>query len=206
MSATTKISFDQTIRLRVVRVVVVLAVILVLLSYPAWRDDSVVAEMAELIGIVLLFTCILGRLWSILYSGGKKNSELVTEGPYSVTRNPLYLFSILGAVGIGLMFSSLVMAAVLGGSTALVFYVTARGEAAVLRSKFGGMYDTYAQRVPLFMPNWSLYKEVQNATFSPRVLKKTLRDTLYFLVVLPLVEFIEWLRKDGMMPDLFPMY
>jgi len=206
MSATSKISFDQTIRLRVVQIVVVLALLIILLSYPAWPDDSVVAEMAELIGITLLFTCILGRLWSILYSGGRKNADLVMEGPYSITRNPLYLFSILGAVGIGLMFISLVLAAILGGSAALVFYVTAQGEATVLRSKFGETYDTYAHRVPFFWPNWTLYQEIQDATFNPKVLKRTFLDAMYFLAVLPLVEFIEWLRAGGMMPDLFAIY
>jgi protein-S-isoprenylcysteine O-methyltransferase Ste14 len=82
---------------------------LVLLSYPAWVDDSIMFEILELGGITLLLVCTFGRLWSILYSGSKKNVELVTRGPYSISRNPLYLFSSIGAFGIGLMFASLTL-------------------------------------------------------------------------------------------------
>ena len=37
----------------------------------------------------------------MLYVGGRKNAELVTTGPYSMMRNPLYFFSLLGVAGVG---------------------------------------------------------------------------------------------------------
>ena len=69
-------------------------------------------ELIEMTGIGLVIICIAGRMWSCLYIGSRKNRELVTTGPYSITRNPLYLFSTIGAAGIGLMFGSI--AATLG--------------------------------------------------------------------------------------------
>src|SRR4029453_14157849 len=58
-------------------------------------------EMIEWFGIFAILLCIFGRTWTSLYIGGRKNRALLTKGPYSVVRNPLYCFSILGAAGCG---------------------------------------------------------------------------------------------------------
>src|SRR6478736_6292629 len=49
-------------------------------------------------------------------------------GPFSMTQNPLYFFSTVGAAGIGLMFGSVLAAALLGLGSFLVFRFTARKE------------------------------------------------------------------------------
>ncbi len=54
----------------------------------------------EIWGITAIFVAIAGRAWVLLYIGGRKNSELVTYGPYSITRNPLYVFSLTGITGV----------------------------------------------------------------------------------------------------------
>ena len=86
-------------------------------------------------GLALVVLCITGRLWCILYVGNKKNLELVTRGPYSMTRNPLYFFSTLGAAGIGLMFGSLTVAATLLLLSFWTFSITAEKEASFLRGE-----------------------------------------------------------------------
>ena len=80
-----------------------------LLIKPYWHEGPV-HEAIEDTGLILVFFAILGRLWSILYIGAHKNRHLVEIGPYSMTRNPLYLSSLLGILGVGLMFGSLVVA------------------------------------------------------------------------------------------------
>jgi protein-S-isoprenylcysteine O-methyltransferase Ste14 len=44
----------------------------------------------------------------------RKIEELVTVGPYSVMRNPLYFFFILGGIGVGAQSGSVVVALICG--------------------------------------------------------------------------------------------
>ncbi|WP_245307485.1 isoprenylcysteine carboxylmethyltransferase family protein [Mesorhizobium sp. AA23] len=122
-------AFDQHKRLIVVQVAAVTAIVLLLFAKPFLSEGSSGHELMETAGFGFVLVCFLGRLWSILYVGGRKNDELVVSGPFSMSRNPLYFFSIIGAVGIGLMFGSVLAAAMLGLASFLVFRFTAGREA-----------------------------------------------------------------------------
>jgi protein-S-isoprenylcysteine O-methyltransferase Ste14 len=65
---------------------------------PVWQDP-LLTRILYWIGFVLMMVCALGRLWSLQYLSGYKTRTIVESGPFSVVRNPLYLFSFLGALG-----------------------------------------------------------------------------------------------------------
>jgi protein-S-isoprenylcysteine O-methyltransferase Ste14 len=199
-------AFDQHKRLIVVQAAAVLAIILLLFSRPALAEGSDGHEIVETIGLLMVFACFLGRLWSILFVGGRKNDELVVSGPFSMTRNPLYFFSTVGAAGIGLVFGSVLAAAMLGLASYLVFRFTARKEAEFLAGKFGPAYAAYAERTPGFWPNPLLYRDEDQWLFSTRALKSTFRDGLYFLALFPVIETVEYFRVSGALPTLFTVY
>ena len=155
--------FNQRKRLLVVQGLSIAAIGSLLFSRPGWDEASTLHELIEMTGFVLILVCIFGRLWSILYVGGRKNTELAVNGPYSITRNPLYLFSMIGAFGIGLMFGSIIVAVVLGVCTYAVFGMTARKEEAFLLRKFGPKYEAYAARTPRFWPKLWLYQRRASA-------------------------------------------
>jgi protein-S-isoprenylcysteine O-methyltransferase Ste14 len=82
----------------------------------------------------------------------RKLETLTTSGPYSWTRNPLYLgssFLVAGfAVAGGSISSALIIIAYF-----LVFYpAVMRKEESELRVRYGAAFDAYAARVPLFFP------------------------------------------------------
>ena len=159
------------------------------------------------LGLCLVLACVAGRLWSILYVGGKKNEELVSTGPFSMSQNPLYFFSTVGAVGIGLLYGSLVAAAVLGVASFLIFRVTAHKEAEYLLGKFGPAYAAYIKTTPRFWPNPLLFRDDDQLQFSTRALKRTFFDGLYFLAIFPAIELIEYLRQTGLLiPAVFTLY
>lgn len=198
--------FAQRKRLFVVQLLSIAAIATLLLSRPAWNEDRTFHEFIEMTGLAFVLVCIFGRLWSILYVGSRKNNELVTNGPYSITRNPLYLFSTIGAAGVGMMFGSIIVATTMGGVTYLVFRMTARKEAAFLQYKFPTQYASYAARTPLFWPNPRLYRDTGETAFSPKALKKTFIDALYFLAIFPAIEGIEYLQTTGHLPTFLWLY
>jgi protein-S-isoprenylcysteine O-methyltransferase Ste14 len=90
------------------------------------------------------------RLWA---SGHiEKTRALATGGPYAHTRNPLYVGSLLLALGMGVAAASVwVVLAV--AAYFLVFYpAVVREEAGFLRERFGAEYDAWAAAVPPFLP------------------------------------------------------
>ena len=192
---------DQRVRIRILQAGGLVLAVLALLAHPMIAGEA--HEAIEMAGVGLVLACIAGRMWSILYIGGRKNADLVTTGPYAMTRNPLYFFSTVGAVGIGLMLGSFVAAAVLGLAAYAVLNATAAREAQYLRTLFGAGYDDYARRTPLFWPAPGLYREPREASFSPAVLRRTFLDGLVFLLAFPLIETVEHLQDAGWLPVLF---
>ncbi len=84
----------------------------------------------------------------------RKNEALATSGPYSYTRNPLYLGSILIAIGFAVAARSVWVWIVLAVFFSAVYIPVIRDEEAFLRSKFPD-FELYARRVPRILPRWS---------------------------------------------------
>lgn len=195
---------NQRARILLVQAGAVILAPIFFLVQPAW--DDAIHEVVEIVGVGLVLACVAGRMWSILYVGAKKNHELVTEGPYSISRNPLYLSSTIGAVGVGLIYGSLAVALALGLLAYLVFIITATKESEYLWTVFGDRYEAYARQTPMFWPKPSLYRDEREVTFSPKALKRTLLDGLLFLAAFPLIETLEYLQAAGHLPILMRIF
>lgn len=198
--------FVQRKRLIVMRIAAVAAIAFLLFTKPFLNDGSEGHELIELWGLLLVIVCIVGRLWSILYVGGNKNKQLISMGPFSLTQNPLYFFSTVGTVGIGLMFGSTLAAFLMGLLSFVVFRVTANKEADFLLAKFGDDYRAYASRTPKFWPNPFLFRDRAEWSFSTDALKRTFYDGLWFLALFPAIEIVEYLKATGFLPTFLTLY
>lgn len=152
-------------------------------------------------GILLIFIAIFGRTWSALHIGGHKKVALVETGPYSVVRNPLYVFTLIGVAGIGAQTSSLVVAGLCTSVTAAVLIIVVLKEEDYLRAKFGAAFDDYARRVPRFMPSFSAYRDVEELTIRPKIVYRTFLESSLFLISIPAIDAIELARHYGWLPD-----
>jgi protein-S-isoprenylcysteine O-methyltransferase Ste14 len=192
-------------RINLLRAVFLLSLPLVLFSRSAWFERHWLFELLEVAGVTLVITAVLGRFWSILYIGGRKNSTIMQDGPYSMCRHPLYFFSTLGVIGFGLMLGSLVLTAVLGAVSFLILSATAAREETALRDLFGPAYDEYATRVPRILPRLSLFRTEGEVTFKVAELRRNLMDALVFLTFIPLAELMEILKEYAVFPT-FPLF
>lgn len=186
---------NQRMRINVLRLTMILVLPFLLFLRPQMLPDSTGHELIEAMGVLTLIAGVLGRFWSILYLGGRKNTEVMQDGPFSMTRNPLYFFSTVAATGIGLMMGAVSFAVLLGGAVGTILYVTAGREAAFLRQEFGPTYDAYADRVPFFFPDPRLFRAAPEAVFRTGPLRKNLFDAFVFLSFIPLVELLDLFKE-----------
>ena len=73
--------FNQHGRLLTVQIGVVLNIGLLALSAPVIAEGSNAHEAIESFEFIAVPAANAGRLWSILYSGGRKIDELIASGP-----------------------------------------------------------------------------------------------------------------------------
>ncbi len=82
----------------------------------------------------------------------RKYEQLVTDGPYAHTRNPLYLGSAFLAAGFSIAGRSWWAGGIVGAYFAIFYYAVMRNEENDLRARYGELFAEYARRVPLFFP------------------------------------------------------
>ena len=189
-------------RLRKVAITIIGLVIVVgLLSVGStWPQGTETHELIERCGLLLIAAGIIGRAWCSLYIGGRKRAEIVDTGPYSVSRNPLYMFSFVAAGGMGAQTGSMTVAVALTLIAVLVFAATVRREEAWLSAAFGQGYSDYCSRVPRFIPDFRLWRSEDTLEVRPVFFVRTLGDGLFFLLAIPLFEGIDWAHISGWLP------
>lgn len=95
---------------------------------------------------------VLGLFVRAMASGHvKKNEELATTGPYAYSRNPLYLGSIIIAIGFAIAARDIWVAVGIVLLFTAIYVPVIHSEETFLRSRFAG-YAAYAQTVPRLLP------------------------------------------------------
>lgn len=187
----------QRRRIRWLWLVAVLVIPLGAIAAPRLSDGTALHELLHYSGVLLVVSAVLGRTWCALYIGGKKFGRLVTEGPYSVVRNPLYVFSCMGAFGIGLSTSSVTLAILDVVIVGIVLRLITGTEEKALLDRFGDDYRSYRTQVPRFVPSLRLWREAPQLIVEPSVVSKTFLESSWMTLAIPLIEVIELLRQSG---------
>ena len=101
-------------------------------------------------GLPLVIIGIAIRTWALGYL--TKDAALCTSGPYSRTRNPLYLGSLFILAGVCVAANNVYLAAVALVAAVLVYVFTVRSEENVLLGLFGEDFAAYRAAVPRLLP------------------------------------------------------
>lgn len=193
----------QTARKWVLGIAVWVSVLVFAVTNSPSHRAIAIDRLIEWGGTFAIFMCIAGRTWCSLYIGGRKIEQLVRAGPYSVVRNPLYIFSILGAAGAGAQNGSLVVALVFGLLAWLVFFVVTLQEERILADRYGNAFVAYKAAVPRFLPKPSLWHDLPTLTIMPQRVLRTFGDAMFFLLAIPMADALEHLQNIGVLPILF---
>jgi len=184
------LSTTQSRRKRNIRFVFVMTLPFFLIASGPWSVGSWQREGTEHFGMMLIIIAILGRSWCTLYIGGRKVRQLVTVGPYSLTRNPLYLFSLLAVVGIAAQTGSLAISAISAVLTIAIFMPVIQKEEAELLRLHGRRFELYRLDVPRFVPRLSNWTDAAELAIDPDRWRRTVLDSLVFLFLVSLLRGI----------------
>jgi protein-S-isoprenylcysteine O-methyltransferase Ste14 len=193
----------QTIRKLVLGAAFLIGVLMYALTNSWLNTICRTDEVIEWAGVAAIVVCILGRTWASLYIAGRKIEQFVTDGPYSVVRNPLYFFSIIGTAGAGALLGSIVAGVVFGALAWAVFFVVTLQEERVMAERYDGAFAQYMASVPRFLPNPRLWRDKPTLTIVPPKILRTFADATLFLLMVPLAEGFEHLQSTGVLPVLF---
>ncbi len=135
------------------------------------------------------------RIWAVGYAGASTRArtlgaarDLVTTGPYSYVRNPLYLGNFLLSLGVCLVANVYWLVAVLIVGYLFQYLPIIAVEEAYLLESCGSVYQTYRKQVPRFVPQFHPYPDPSTHDFSfPRAFKSEKRTLTAIVCVIALI-------------------
>jgi protein-S-isoprenylcysteine O-methyltransferase Ste14 len=186
-------------RRKITRAVLPFGLLIVLLTRHSWPSDSAIAEVLKLSGIALVAAGVTGRLWCTAYIGGRKNQELVTGGPYSMCRNPLYFFSFLAGLGVAFSFQNILLILFYVGFFSFYYPLVIASEEKRLHSYFGDTFLRYKKNVPAFFPNIFKLRLGGLQDVSYRLIFRSFLDASLFIIFIPIAWWVDGLFERGVL-------
>ena len=193
-------------RIKTTKCVVVLAFLILACSTSGWEKYGIIPTIFFVVGTIMVGIATIGRLWCSIYISGYKNSQLITVGPYSVSRNPLYLFTFVGIIGLGLNTETLIVPT--SASLAFMMYYPSviTQEEIRLREKHSEAFEAYCRAVPRLIPSFSRIQGPETYVVRPKVFRRRLFDSLWFVWGIGIIEVIEGLHESGILTSFFTLY
>jgi protein-S-isoprenylcysteine O-methyltransferase Ste14 len=183
----------------------IIIVVLLLISTSRWEGrcwDGIIFFA----GTVLVAAGIIGRLWCTVYIAGYKSNILVTVGPYSMCRNPLYFFSLLGMLGVGLASETFTIPLLMLLFYTIYYPFTISYEENKLQGMHGNAFIEYCKTTPRFWPSFKSFKEPAEYKVNPIIFRKSMFDASWFLILIGVMELAESLHDAGILPVNLKLY
>lgn len=111
------------------------------------------------VGAIVFAVALALAVWAIATMTGSGSNvptnlpttTIVETGPYRFTRNPIYLSTMLGHIGLAMAFNTLWLLLTLVPFAFVIRYGVITREEAYLECKFGDVYGRYRARVRLWL-------------------------------------------------------
>ncbi len=145
-------------------------------------------HLFEIFGLILSF---FGQIIRISARGYKAESSgqsslLLTDGPYAVSRNPMYFGTFLIGFGVCLIYGNIWLFLLFLLLFTLRYYFIISSEEKKLHPIFEKDYEVYLHRVPIFLPSFRTIRKfgIKNSfPFKKKWIKRELNTFLFWLLV-----------------------
>ncbi|MEY4632448.1 MAG: hypothetical protein RIQ81_2568 [Pseudomonadota bacterium] len=154
------------------------------------------------LGLMVVVLGELIRVYAVSFIGGvsrtrtrSTNQRLITEGAFSIVRNPLYVGNFFITTGIALYSGVGWMVLLAAMAFAMQYYYIVKYEESLLTSKFGVEYEEYLKQVPPWVPAKlpALDKLPWPETFGPAI--KSEKRTLIAIMAVIMLLMVRGLLK-----------
>ncbi len=197
------LTFFKEYRLTLSRLFGLAILVLLIVSDFSWERTIAVDLTISIIGFIMVILCTFGRLWTLTYISGHKTADLITVGPYSMVRNPLYFFSLIGAIGIGLTSKNLLVLGMIVIMFLFYYPFVIRAEERGLEKVHGDAFLKFRESVPMFLPRFSQYHTPEFYEISAKHFRRSFFSVVWFPLIYMIVLVIDVLHGFDLLPVLF---
>jgi len=166
----------------------------------SWPRGGSLESALKGIGFLLILIGAFGRLWSSVYICGRKGKRLATEGPYSMTRNPLYLSSCIAGIGFGIASENVAALSLIVLYFAACYPPVIRREESRLFDVFGTEFLEYCRTTPRFVPRLSRLWEADEVPLKVVKYRVALTHSAGLISSSLVLDQLERLRAAGVIP------
>ena len=192
-------TLPENLRMSISRAAAAVLLIMALFTVPMNFDDGI-HEFMEIFGFFLLIVAGLGRIWCSIYIAGLKDKKLCTEGPYSISRNPLYFFSFIGTLGIFFALQNLPLVVISAILFLGYYYFVITSEEKRLTDIFGVSYLEYKESTPRFFPDFHKYHSPESHRMTAtKTIERGLREVFWFFAAIAIIELVEEFHQHDIM-------
>ncbi len=194
-------------RILISRLYITLLALVFLFIHSSWETRVPwLATLLFVLGIILAGSGCIGRVWCSLHIAGRKQQQLVTDGPYSLLRNPLYFFSFIGAVGVALTTETFLFPLVVGLAFIIYYPSIVSAEERTLKKIHGEAFLHYAATVPSWFPRFAGWNESSSISVGPAVFRRHLLSALWFVWALGIPVIVDHLKHSDYLPIWFEIF
>ncbi len=175
-------------------IVAAVSLALILATRTLFAPHEDLHEALEVVGYLFVVICALGRIYTTAFLGGFKNRRVVNYGPFSVVRNPLYVFSLIGIIGISLMSLHLSVMLFAPAAIFIIYFFLVRREESHLGATLGDDYDRYCETTPRFIPALTRHHQPEIIPVNTKLLQRAVLDAFWWFIPFPLFELIDLIQ------------
>jgi len=192
----------STPRLRITQGWYLIVLLLVAVSERPWSQHWS-GDLASITGLLLMAGAAFGRVWASAFIAGYKDERLITAGPYSLCRHPLYAFSLLGGLGVGLASRSVVILGITMLLLGVLYIPAIRGEERMLSARHAEAFRRYRDEVPCLIPRTLKSRAPPEVQLNVALYWKSFLDAGSFIALYAAIAVLDSLHAADVLPAWF---
>lgn len=168
-------------------------------------ESEVVQSLLNNGGLLLMVVGVFGRIWTSLFISGYKTDTLISEGPYSMVRNPLYIFSFICVIGLSLSSLNLLFFAAIIAAYLFYYPFVVLNEQDELRAAHGESFERYRRETPCFIPDFRKFHQPEKYEVNIRAYNRSFSDAIWFFIAYIAVDGLKFFQAKHLIPLLIDL-